>query len=75
MDSDVITPKCSLDDKRQLQVSRSDIILAYIREGALYARQQRDRFDTEYLLKSDVGGYLRRIGMNVQQRFQFDIGH
>jgi len=72
--SDVITPKCSLDDKRLNQVGRSDIILAYMRSGSLYYRQQRDRFGTERLLKDNVGGYLRRIGMNQIWRFQFDIG-
>lgn len=72
--SDVITPKCSLDDKRTNQLAVSDIILAYIRAGALCYRQQRDRFDTEYTLKSDVGGHLRRIGMNNVWRMQFDIG-
>lgn len=69
-----ITPKCSLDDKRLNQVSVSDIILAYMRSGSLYYRQQRDRFGVEYLLKENVGGYLRRIGMNNIWRFQFDIG-
>lgn len=72
--SGVITPKCSLDDKRVNQLSRSDIILAYIKDGNLYYRQQRDRFDTEYLLAELVGGYLRRVGMNNIWRFQFDIG-
>lgn len=70
-----LTPKCALDDKRLLQVSISDIILAYILNGNLYYRQQRDRFGTERLLKENVGGYLRRIGMNTLYRFQFEIGH
>lgn len=73
--SDVITPKCTLDDKRLNQVGVSDIILAYIRAGSLCYRQQRDRFDTEYVLKDNVGGRLRRIGMNYNWRLQFDIGH
>jgi hypothetical protein len=73
--SDVITPKCSLDDKRLNQVPISDIILAYVRAGKLCYRQQRDRFGTEYVLSENVGGYLRRVGMNMVWRFQFDIGH
>lgn len=72
--ADVQTPKCSLDDKRANELYKSDIILAYMRNGNLYYRQQRDRFGTEYLLKENVGGYLRRIGMNNIWRFQFDIG-
>lgn len=74
LSSDVITPKCSLDDKRINQLVRSDIILAYIRAGALCYRQQRDRFGVEYTLKADAGGYLRRVGMNNVWRFQFEIG-
>lgn len=74
MANDVVTPKCSLDDKRLNETSKSDIILAYIRSGKLCYRQQRDRFGTEYVLKDDAGGYLRRVGMNNVLRFQFDIG-
>lgn len=73
--SDVITPKCALDDKRLPELGSSDIILAYIREGNLYYRQQRDRFGVERLLASDIGGTLRRVGMNLVYRFQFEIGH
>lgn len=73
MASGVLTPKCSLDDKRINQLVRSDIILAYVRAGNLCYRQQRDRFGTEYVL-GVAGGYLRRVGMNNGWRFQFDIG-
>jgi hypothetical protein len=69
------TPKVSLDDKREFNIGGSDIILSYINGGNLYARQQRDRFGVEYLLKSDVGGYLRRVGMNLNFRYQWEIGH
>ena len=70
-----ITPKCSLDDKRAAQSSSSDIILAYVRAGTLYYRQQRDRFGVEYLLNSVIGGYLVQVGMNKIWRFQFEIGY
>lgn len=70
--STVITPRITHDDKRQLQTANSDIILAYIKSGDLYYRQQRDRFDTEYLLQADINSPgLIKIGMNKQLRLQF----
>lgn len=48
----IITPRVSLDDKRELQSQISDVIFAYIRfhEGRnrLFYRQQRDRYTIEY---------------------------
>lgn len=73
--SGVVSPKCSLDDKRFLQGSISDILLTYVRAGSLYYLQQRDRFDTEYLLKADVSGYIRRFGMNTQLSMQWEMGN
>lgn len=69
--SDVITPRVSLDDKRYTQSAINDVILAYIRSGSLYYRQQRDRFLIEYFLASDITTGLIKIGMNRQFRFQF----
>lgn len=75
MASDVVNPKCVLDDKRQNELPVSDIILAYLRGGNLYYRQQRDRFSIEYLLKTAAGSTLRRIGMNTVWRLQFEMGN
>ncbi len=71
--SDVQWPKVTLDDKRDTQttVGANDVILAYVRNNNLYYRQQRDRFETEYLLKTDVNGRLLRVGMNELNRLQF----
>ncbi|WP_299589679.1 hypothetical protein, partial [uncultured Microbulbifer sp.] len=67
-----ITPRVSLDDKRQLQSSVSDVIFAYLKDGNLYHRQQRDRYGTEYLLASNVNSPgLVKIGMSRNLRFQF----
>ena len=66
-------PRATLDDKRLLQRIRSDIILAYTRGTGLYYRQQRDRFQTERLLKDPCGGDLESIGMNAQRYLQFRI--
>lgn len=69
------TPKCCMDDKRPWQVAQgsNDIILAYLRGGSLYYRQQRDRYETERLLATGISGRLLRVGMNVQRRLQFLI--
>ena len=66
-----ITPRISLDDKRSLQTGNSDIILAYVRSGSLYYRQQRDRFLIEYELATGITTGLVKIGMNNRWRFQF----
>lgn len=65
-----ITPRCSLDDKRSTQFGNSDILLCYVRAGNLYYRQQRDRYLTEYLLKTGVQA-LVDVGMNNKLRFQW----
>lgn len=61
-----------LDDKRELQTSVSDILLVYMIDGTLYYREQRDRFEVEYLLANNLAGFrLEQVGMNVYNRFQF----
>lgn len=68
-----ITPRCTLDAKSDMQTTEglNDIILAYVRDGNLYYRQQRDRFENEYLL-GVVGNFrLIKVGMNVINRLQF----
>ncbi|WP_445360372.1 hypothetical protein ACJJIL_17655 [Microbulbifer sp. EKSA005] len=68
----VITPRVTLDDKRQLQSGVSDVIFAYLKDGNLYCRQQRDRYQTEYLLHENVNSDgLIKIGMHKQYRLQF----
>ena len=66
-----VSPRCSLDDKRQLQTSTSDIILAYVRAGRLRFLAQRDRYDTEYDLGPVPGQVLSQCGMSDVNRFQF----
>jgi hypothetical protein len=70
-----VTPKCQLDDKRSHQQNISDIILAYVRGGALYFRQQRDRFGVEYLLDPAAGQRLLRMGMGMQWRMVFEMSN
>lgn len=73
LDSDVITPRVSMDDKRYVASNGyqlSDVILAYVRGGSLYYRQQRDRYQTERFLQAGVTPLIR-IGMSRGLRFQF----
>lgn len=72
------SPRVTLDDHRDLELSTSDIILGYIRDGNLYYRQQRDRYLIERILYPDintviVNPYLNYICMNDEGRLQFEI--
>lgn len=69
------SPRVGLDDKRVNQLSRSDVILAYIRGEGLYYRQQRDRYLVEYSLRDGVQASLRlkNIGMSKNLRMQFEL--
>lgn len=70
--ADHITPRVSLDDKRLTQSSNSDVIFAYLRNGNLYYRQQRDRYLTEYLLAENVGASgIVKFGMGRNWRLHF----
>lgn len=72
-------PRCTMDDKRDFAtfLGQNDIILAYVRDGFLYYRQQRDRFNTERQLYNNeavdgrVPGRLMRVGMHRGNRLQF----
>lgn len=66
-----LTPKISLDDKRATQSGGSDIILAYVKSGKLYFREQRERFQTEHLLADGPFVGLNKMGMGSGMRFQF----
>ena len=66
-------PRLCLDDKRELQDLANDVLLAYIRAGNLYYRQQRDRYTIERLLQANVRGRLRNIGMHRANRVQFEF--
>lgn len=72
MAEDVVSPRCRLDDLRITQVLSGRIILAYVRDNQLMFRTQEDRYETEYPL-TEVESELRRIGMGVNGRFQFEM--
>lgn len=74
MDSGVTSPACVRDDHRELQDGTSDIILAYIRAGNLYFRQERERYLTEHLLMSGVGmTRIERMGLTKVLRLQIQL--
>jgi hypothetical protein len=60
----------SVDDLRPQNITNSDTIIAYVRSGSLFYRQQRDRYGIEYTLGA-APGKLVQIGMNSHWRFQF----
>lgn len=65
-----VTPRVTLDDARDFMNGENDIILMYVRAGALYYRQQRDRFLVEYFLQSGVQE-LYHVSMNSNLRLQW----
>jgi hypothetical protein len=69
------SPRLTIDDKRSSQRGSSDILLAYLRAGSLYYRQQRDRFATEkFLCVAPAGVYaLGRFGMGIGLRVVIEL--
>lgn len=65
------SPRCTLDDKRYLTDATRDIILAYLRDGALYYRQQRDNYGIERQLDPGPFVSLVAVGMNRKNSLQF----
>jgi len=76
-DADAIFPTVCLDDKRFTQSNSSDILMFYTRPVLglynLYYRQQRERFETPRLLKTDTYPYLYKAGMNYGNRVQIAL--
>lgn len=68
------SPRCSLDDKRFLQLTVASIVLAYMQGGSLYMRKQEDDYAVDYLLASGYPGFkLVTMGMNEVRRLQFQL--
>ena len=70
---DAINPKCTLDDKRPLQSATNDILLIYKRGTNLCMRVQRDRYETEYVLREGVGQTIDSVGMGQNYRLQIRL--
>lgn len=77
LDSGIITPFLTLDDKRYLQVNsgKSDVVLAYIQEQKVYVRVQRERFLIAHLWAEDLPDdwFIRNFGMSNKLRLQMEI--
>lgn len=71
--ADWTSAKVSTDDKRKGVEGQSDVIVAYTRGGTLYWRQERDRYAVEYTVGASGTRTLTRLGMNVQERMQFEL--
>lgn len=66
-------PRLCMDDKRSTQSLANDVIFAYVRDGNLYYRQQRDRYNTERLLMAGVAGTFRNMGLHRGNRLRFEF--
>ena len=65
--------RCAVDDTRPEYNTNSDVILGYTRNGFLYYRQQRDRYDIEYPVGPAPNGKLVRIGQSLLYRLTFVV--
>lgn len=65
-------PKVCVDEPRSENGINSDVILAYIKDAALYMRRQRDRYQTEFLLDEGPFLELQKVGMGAL-RLQFQV--
>jgi len=71
----ITNPRVCMDDKRPGQTANSDVIMAYIRDGSLCYRQQRERYQVETTLGGDVPcGGLAAVCMSTGGRLQFAFG-
>ena len=70
--SNLQDPKVGLDEPRSANGINSDVILAYLKDAALYMRMQRDIYAVEYLLDSGPFLELQKVGMGAL-RFQFQV--
>ena len=61
-----------VDDARDFYLANSDVIFSYTLTGGLYWRQQRDRYDVQYLIGATTKT-LVRAAPNVGNRLQFEL--
>lgn len=75
LDEGVVSPFLTLDDKRPESLGKSDIILAYIKEGQVCLRVQRERFANVHIWADDIkdGCIIRNFGMSNKLRLQMEI--
>lgn len=66
----VTSCRVAVDDPRDFYTASSDVIFGYTISGNLYWRQQRDRYDVEYLVGPATGNLIK-MGPNTGNRLQF----
>lgn len=72
LDPTIKFPRCELDMRESHNISNSDIILGYTREGNLCYRLQRDRYQIEHIIATDPKKtMLWRIGRLIDDRFGY----
>ena len=68
----VLSCRVVVDDARDFYTASSDVIFGYTLGGNLYWRQQRDRYDNQYLV-GPTTKFLRKMAPNVGNRLQFQL--
>jgi len=63
-----------VDDERGFYTPASDVIFGYTQAGALYWRQQRDRYDVERQVGL-TANLLVKLAPNINRRLQFALFH
>lgn len=67
------SPRLCLDDKRDRQSANRDVLLYYLTNGNLCARQQRDRYGVEYVLMATSAVRISRVGMSTGNRVRVEL--
>lgn len=70
---EIITPFARMDDVIRKFITHNDVIVTYIKTGGLYCRAERDRYRTEYLLVAGAFEKIKRFGMNIGRRLQWEM--
>lgn len=68
----VTSCRVCVDDPLAFYVSQSDVIFGYTLNGNLCYRQQRDRYDIEYIIKP-TSKHLIKMGPSSENRLQFEM--
>ena len=71
LDTGVTSARITLDDVRRSQIPFSEVVIGYVKNNNLYARNQKDRYGVPYLLQEGVAGRIIKIGMSRGLRLQF----
>lgn len=68
----VLSCRVVVDDARDFYAAQSDVIFGYTLGTNMYWRQQRDRYDNQYLIGPTTKS-LRKMAPNVGNRLQFQL--